>query len=142
MCVNVCTADFEHGKLAKTCELFASILENRWKKRHLDMPSHVPKMLKRSLFFVLSSTKKDSFFACNQLINNQLAKCGETEIRTRDTLLEYTRFPGVPLKPLEHLSKAIPIKNGTAKLRTFSGFAKKIAYLCRLPLEQVVFMAL
>ena len=29
---------------------------------------------------------------------------GENEIRTRDTLLEYTRFPGVPLKPLEHLS--------------------------------------
>ena len=25
-------------------------------------------------------------------------------IRTRDTILSYTRFPGVPLKPLEHLS--------------------------------------
>ena len=31
--------------------------------------------------------------------------CGERGIRTPDTLLEYTRFPGVPLKPLEHLSK-------------------------------------
>ena len=31
--------------------------------------------------------------------------CGEKEIRTPDTLLEYTRFPGVPLKPLEHLSR-------------------------------------
>ena len=30
--------------------------------------------------------------------------CGETGIRTPDTLLEYTRFPGVPLQPLEHLS--------------------------------------
>ena len=30
--------------------------------------------------------------------------CGEREIRTPDTLLGYTRFPGVPLKPLEHLS--------------------------------------
>ena len=29
---------------------------------------------------------------------------GETGIRTRDTLLTYTRFPGVPLQPLEHLS--------------------------------------
>ena len=29
---------------------------------------------------------------------------GESEIRTRDTLLGYTRFPGVPLQPLEHLS--------------------------------------
>ena len=32
--------------------------------------------------------------------------CGETEIRTRETLWESTRFPGVPLKPLEHLSWA------------------------------------
>ncbi len=30
--------------------------------------------------------------------------CGATEIRTRDTLLGYTRFPGVPLQPLEHRS--------------------------------------
>ena len=30
---------------------------------------------------------------------------GESEIRTRDTLLGYTRFPGVPLQPLEHLSE-------------------------------------
>ena len=29
---------------------------------------------------------------------------GVSEIRTRDTLLAYTRFPGVPLQPLEHLS--------------------------------------
>ena len=29
---------------------------------------------------------------------------GERGIRTPDTLLTYTRFPGVPLKPLEHLS--------------------------------------
>ena len=29
---------------------------------------------------------------------------GESGIRTRDTLLAYTRFPGVPLQPLEHLS--------------------------------------
>jgi hypothetical protein len=30
--------------------------------------------------------------------------CGEQGIRTLDTLLGYTHFPGVPLKPLEHLS--------------------------------------
>gem|GEM_PF-2265462 len=29
---------------------------------------------------------------------------GKTGIRTPDTLWRYTRFPGVPLKPLEHLS--------------------------------------
>ena len=30
--------------------------------------------------------------------------CGKRGIRTPDTLLTYTRFPGVPLQPLEHLS--------------------------------------
>ena len=33
--------------------------------------------------------------------------CGETGIRTPETLLEFTRFPGVPLQPLEHLSFAL-----------------------------------
>ncbi len=37
---------------------------------------------------------------------------GESGIRTRDTLLAYTRFPGVPLQPLEHLSK-----RGTSRKR-------------------------
>ena len=61
---------------------------------------------------------------CHSLI------CGETEIRTRDTLLEYTRFPGVPLKPLEHLSKLKSRKNGTANIGTFFLFAKKDSMLC------------
>ena len=30
--------------------------------------------------------------------------CGESGIRTHDTLLEYTHFPGVLLRPLGHLS--------------------------------------
>ena len=33
-----------------------------------------------------------------------LISCGKKGIRTPDTLLTYTRFPGVPLQPLEHLS--------------------------------------
>ena len=33
---------------------------------------------------------------------------GESGIRTRGTLLEYTHFPGVLLKPLGHLSSAFP----------------------------------
>ena len=32
------------------------------------------------------------------------SKSGKRGIRTPDTLLTYTRFPGVPLQPLEHLS--------------------------------------
>ena len=31
---------------------------------------------------------------------------GERGIRTPETLLTFTRFPGVPLQPLEHLSLA------------------------------------
>ena len=30
--------------------------------------------------------------------------CGESGIRTHGTLLEYTHFPGVLLRPLGHLS--------------------------------------
>ena len=33
-----------------------------------------------------------------------LSYCGEGGIRTRETLLAFTHFPGVPLQPLEHLS--------------------------------------
>ena len=36
--------------------------------------------------------------------------CGVTEIRTRDTLLTYTRFPGVPLQPLEHHSSLLRVQ--------------------------------
>ena len=32
---------------------------------------------------------------------------GERGIRTPETLLTFTRFPGVPLQPLEHLSLAM-----------------------------------
>ena len=41
-----------------------------------------------------------------RLATSEIEECGETGIRTRDTLLTYTRFPGVPLQPLEHLSLA------------------------------------
>ena len=30
--------------------------------------------------------------------------CGERGIRTPETISSFTRFPGVPLQPLEHLS--------------------------------------
>ena len=53
-------------------------------------------------------------------------QAGESEIRTRDTLLGYTRFPGVPLQPLEHLSNTYPGpfgQNRTAKVIIFSGSA-------------------
>ena len=34
--------------------------------------------------------------------------CGERGIRTPETVSPFTRFPGVPLQPLEHLSLAFP----------------------------------
>ena len=43
--------------------------------------------------------------------------CGEEGIRTPGTLLEYIRFPSVPLQPLEHLSVC------PAKLNNFFNFA-------------------
>ena len=38
-------------------------------------------------------------------------QCGKRGIRTPDTLLTYTRFPGVPLQPLEHLSRQQSVAN-------------------------------
>ncbi len=52
---------------------------------------------------------------------------GVTEIRTRDTLLAYTRFPGVPLQPLEHHSKKVAVATfafATAKLSIISETTK------------------
>ena len=43
--------------------------------------------------------------------------CGETGIRTPETLLEFTRFPGVPLQPLEHLSY-VPTRGHLSKSAT------------------------
>ena len=51
-------------------------------------------------FFLLEKKiwkKKDSAKALQSL-------CGKTGIRTLETLLTFTHFPGVPLQPLEHLS--------------------------------------
>ena len=50
--------------------------------------------------------------------------CGERGIRTLGTLLRYTRFPGVPVKPLLHLS-VIPVKtNWATQIRLSSEFCK------------------
>jgi hypothetical protein len=37
---------------------------------------------------------------------------GEGGIRTRDTLLEYTHFPGERLRPLGHLSANVSVLSG------------------------------
>ena len=55
--------------------------------------SHAPKN-------EISTAKSDA----NSLIINL---CGERGIRTPGTLLEFTRFPIVPLQPLEHLSVSL-----------------------------------
>ena len=48
-------------------------------------------------FPVFSKTKKPPF--------SGFFVCGETGIRTQGTLLRYTHFPGVLLRPLGHLSE-------------------------------------
>ena len=48
--------------------------------------------------------------------------CGETGIRTPETLLEFTRFPGVPLQPLEHLSYRIRFPHKLKLAGTPKGF--------------------
>ncbi len=55
-----------------------------------------------TVFFVLSYPKTSFFLIQSQ--KSRRSVCGEAGIRTPETLLKFTRFPGVPLKPLEHLS--------------------------------------
>ena len=52
-------------------------------------------------FFVLTKHEKS-----RPTVSDSFILCGVTEIRTRESLLTITRFPGVPLQPLEHHSIA------------------------------------
>ena len=58
------------------------------------------------------------------LMKQSLLFCGESGIRTRGTLLEYTHFPGVLLKPLGHLSNMFqppqPYLKSLPKVHNFS----------------------
>ena len=74
---------------------------------------------------------------------------GETGIRTPETLLAFTRFPGVPLQPLEHLSfalfTALFVKIG-CKVTTFflnmQIFCKKKIKKCRFCEKPALFSKL
>ena len=55
--------------------------------------------------------------------------CGETGIRTPETLLKFTRFPGVPLKPLEHLSSCALGRKSQYRLQRYC-FFRKYARVC------------
>ena len=46
-------------------------------------------------------------------------------IRTPDTFLTYTRFPGVPLQPLEHLSLSPP---ATYRVASYNFFCNATLY--------------
>ena len=73
--------------------------------------------------------------------------CGETGIRTPETLLEFTRFPGVPLQPLEHLSSrscALKIKigyKGTTKIAHMQIFLHFFRYFSPKSLFALVVVA-
>ena len=72
-----------------------------------------------------------------------LKKSGENEIRTRDTLLAYTRFPGVPLQPLEHLSLQLPTREKTLhknrKQQKAAILAERQGFEPRVPRSTTVF---
>ena len=59
---------------------------------------------------------------------------GETGIRTPETLLTFTRFPGVPLQPLEHLSffnskNALRTMHNAFRLQKYLFFIRVAHYL-------------
>ena len=69
------------------------------------------------------------------LMKQSLLFCGESGIRTRGTLLEYTHFPGVLLKPLGHLSSPfpthLPYLKSLPKVHIFSfGRQKYLIFYC------------
>ena len=66
------------------------------------------------------------FIYCSSLI---LKLRGETGIRTPDTLLGYTRFPGVPLQPLEHLSFSGRKSRGSFRIYQMFGINNQPKYI-------------
>lgn len=53
-----------------------------------------------------------AFLIANKMLPGvEVLTCREEGIRTLDTLLEYTHFPGVRLRPLGHLSIICGCKN-------------------------------
>ena len=56
--------------------------------------------------------------------------CGERGIRTPETVSPFTRFPGVPLQPLEHLSLPYKRCKSRPKLR-FDKRKQPKVFICR-----------
>ena len=55
---------------------------------------------------------KNTLNSCDMMFNvYSQFNCGVGEIRTRGTLLAHTRFPGVPLQPLEHHSFGLRVQS-------------------------------
>ena len=74
-----------------------------WKKSHFDFECGIMSPLEKascrqaSCMNPTEETQKSPK-------NGAFSSCGVREIRTPEPLLTVTRFPGVPLQPLEHLS--------------------------------------
>ena len=58
----------------------------------------------------------------SKVLPRSFESCGENRIRTCEPVLPVTRFPGVPLQPLEHLSFC----NADAKVRISEQITKFI----------------
>ena len=71
-----------------------------------------------SVFYIKIIQKSDSMRK-NIKSLEVLIMCGKDRIRTYETLQGFTRFPGVPLQPLEHLSL-----NNACKSNVFSRYSQ------------------
>ena len=85
---------------------------------HKSKKSSNYRSLKKINRFISVINKKEgaSCITTHLLLRFAILSSGETGIRTPDTLLGYTRFPGVPLQPLEHLSFC-PLVVACAKIK-------------------------
>ena len=90
--VNYCKVTIPAPYLQEQRHIYSILADRRAQKSPAPTPYHNAK----------TSKAMPQHAPLRFCITNKL--CGKDGIRTRDTLLTYTRFPGVPLQPLEHLS--------------------------------------
>ena len=112
--VNYCKVTIPAPYLQEQRHIYSILADRRAQKSPAPTPYHNAK----------TSKAMPQHAPLRFCITNKLS--GKDGIRTRDTLLTYTRFPGVPLQPLEHLSlirvqryNNIFVSNGA--VRDFSG---------------------
>ena len=77
------------------------------------------------IWAISNKTKACELLICRLLAVFDMVICGEGGIRTLDTLLAYTHFPGVLFRPLRHLSLLL----GHAKVNNMAAKKKRMLQL-------------